>query len=432
MAFGGITPPAPRAPLPTAAQAALMPVPAATVPDDRDVADPGLRTVLAVEDDVRFATILRDLARELGFRALVATTAAEAIVLATRFRPTAVLLDVQLPDDSGLTVLDHFKRTPELRHVPVHVLSVADYAEQALGLGAVGHALKPLAREQLVRAFERLRTRAEPGVRRVLVVEDVEAQRESVRELLASAEVEIVAVGTGAEALAELGRTSYDCVVLDLTLPDMTGYEVLDRMAQDEAYSFPPVIVYTVRALSRDQELQLRRYASSIVVKGARSPERLLDEVTLFLHQVESGLPPEKQRMLRELRGRDEQLDGRRVLLAEDDVRNVYALSSALEPKGLVLDVARNGREALAALERAGGAIELVLMDLMMPEMDGLAAMRAIRARPEWRRLPIIALTAKAMPDDRARCLEAGANDYVTKPIDVDKLVSLIRVWIPK
>jgi CheY-like chemotaxis protein len=244
--------------------------------------------------------------------------------------------------------------------------------------------------------------------------------------------VEITTVGTGAEALEQLGRATYDCVVLDLELPDMSGYDVLDRMAQDEAYSFPPVIVYTGRSLTREQETRLRRYASSIIVKGARSPERLLDEVTLFLHQVEAGLPPEKQRMLREVRARDETLEGRRILLAEDDVRNVFALTNALEPKGLELAVARNGREALAALEQADGAIDLVLMDVMMPDMDGLAAMRAIRARPEWRKLPIIALTAKAMPDDRRKCLDAGASDYVTKPIDVDKLLSLIRVWLPK
>jgi signal transduction histidine kinase/DNA-binding response OmpR family regulator len=404
----------------------------AAVDDDRAACESGARAVLVVEDDVRFATILRDLAREQGFRCLVATTAAEAIALAGHVRPTAVLLDVQLPDDSGLTVLEHLKRSPELRHVPVHVLSVADYAEQALGLGAIGCALKPVAREQILQALERMRSYETGGLRRVLVVEDVDAQRESVRQLLAGDQVEVVGVDTGEAALQELRRTSYDCVVLDLTLPDMSGYDVLDRMAADGAYSFPPVIVYTGRALTRDQETRLRRYAKSIVVKGARSPERLLDEVTLFLHQVESGLPPDKQRMLRELRHRDDVLEGRRVLLAEDDVRNVFALSAALEPKGLVLEVARNGREAIAALERAGGAVELVLMDLMMPEMDGLAAMREIRARDEWRRLPIIALTAKAMPDDRRRCLEAGANDYCTKPIDVDKLVSLIRVWLPK
>jgi signal transduction histidine kinase/DNA-binding response OmpR family regulator len=404
----------------------------AAVDDDRVSCEAGTRVVLVVEDDVRFATILRDLAREQGFRCLVATTAAEAFALAARARPMAVLLDVQLPDDSGLTVLEHFKRSPELRHVPVHVLSVGDYAEQALGLGAVGCALKPVAREQVLQALDRMRAYESGGPRRVLVVEDVEAQRESVRQLLAGDRIEIVGVDTGAAALEELRRTSYDCVVLDLTLPDMSGYEVLDRMAEDDAYSFPPVIVYTGRALTRDQETQLRRYASSIVVKGARSPERLLDEVTLFLHQVESGLPPDKQRMLREVRRRDDVLEGRRVLLAEDDVRNVFALSAALEPKGLVIEVARNGREAIGALERAGGAVELVLMDLMMPEMDGLAAMREIRARDEWRRLPIIALTAKAMPDDRHRCLEAGASDYCTKPIDVDKLVSLIRVWLPK
>jgi CheY-like chemotaxis protein len=420
------------APTPLVAPTQGGSLPHALVADDRDATDTRGRAILVVEDDVRFAEVLRDLAREREFRCLVATTAAEAIALATTHRPVAALLDVQLPDDSGLTVLHHFKRTPELRHVPVHVLSVVDHAAQALGLGAVGFAVKPVTRETLARAFDRLRSRAAPGPRRVLVVEDAEAQRESVRRLLAADSVEIDTAASGAEALEALRARSYDCVVLDLTLPDMSGYDVLDRLAQDDAYAFPPVIVYTGRVLTRDQEMRLRRYASSIVVKGARSPERLLDEVTLFLHQVESRLPSDQQRMLREVRGRDEFLEGRRILLAEDDVRNVFALTSALEQKGLVLEVARNGIEAIAALERGQGAIELVLMDVMMPEMDGLTAMRTIRARREWARLPVIALTAKAMPDDRRRCIEAGANDYVTKPIDIDKLVSLLRVWMPR
>jgi len=402
------------------------------VPDDRAALEAGARSVLIVEDDPNFAMILRDLAREQGFRCLVATTAVEAIALVAHSRPTAVLLDVQLPDDSGLRLLDHFKRTPELRHVPVQVMSIGDYAEQALGLGALGYALKPVAREQIVEALARMGDRAAGGTRRLLVVEDSDAQREGVRALLESEQIEILAVGTGAQALEALRSAVFDCVVLDLALPDMSGYDVLDRMAGDDACSFPPVIVYTGRSLTRDEEARLRRYASSIVVKSARSPERLLDEVTLFLHQVEAELPPEKQRMLRAVRGRDEALEGRRILLAEDDVRNVFALLAALEPKGLEIEVARNGREALGALERADGAIELVLMDLMMPEMDGLTAMREIRTRPQWRKLPVIALTAKAMPDDRRACLDAGASDYVTKPIDLDKLVSLIRVWLPK
>jgi CheY-like chemotaxis protein len=236
--------------------------------------------------------------------------------------------------------------------------------------------------------------------------------------------------------LQRLRESTFDCMVLDLTLPDMSGYDVLDKMAAGEAFSFPPVIVYTGRSLNRSEEERLHRYASSIIIKGARSPERLLDEVTLFLHQVEGSLPAEQQRILREVRNREAALEDKQILVVDDDARNVFALASVLESKGAKLRFARNGKEALAALEGAavqgGVAVDLVLMDIMMPEMDGLTATREIRKKPEWKRLPIIALTAKAMPNDRQECLEAGADDYIAKPLDVDKLLSLIKVWMPK
>jgi CheY-like chemotaxis protein/signal transduction histidine kinase len=406
------------------------------VPDDRDELNPDARTILVVEDDPRFAAILCELAHDQQFQCLIAATGREGIALAERSAPNAILLDINLPDDSGLALLEQLKRTPATRHIPVHVISVSDYTQQALEMGAVGYALKPVKREHLVRAFEKLEHRLDQKVRRVLVVEDVAAQRESIVTLLAAEDVEVTSVGSGGEALEQLQAKSFDCVVLDLKLPDISGYELLDRMAASEAFSFPPVIIYTGRPLTRDEEQKLRRYASSIVIKGARSPERLLDEVTLFLHQVESQLPPERRRVLEQVRHRESLLEGRRILLVEDDVRNVFALSSLLEPKGAKLQIARNGREALEMLERAPpdreGGIDLVLMDIMMPEMDGLTATRRIRERPEWRKLPIIALTAKAMPDDRESCLSAGANDYVAKPLDVDRLLSLIRVWMPK
>jgi len=238
-------------------------------------------------------------------------------------------------------------------------------------------------------------------------------------------------VGSVAGALEQLAANTFDCMVMDLSLPDGSGYDLLEHMAAGEKYSFPPVIVYTGRVLGRDEEQRLRRYSKTIIIKGARSPERLLDEVTLFLHSVEANLPREQQRLLRQARNRDAVLDGRRILLVEDDVRNIYALSSVFEPLGVTLDIARNGREALERLE-AQPDVDLVLMDIMMPEMDGITATRRIRERPQWSAVPIIALTAKAMSDDRERCLEAGANDYMAKPIDVDKLVSLCRVWMPK
>ena len=293
-----------------------------------------------------------------------------------------------------------------------------------------------MKREQLVEALQRLEAKFSQGRRHVLIVEDDPRQRESLRQLLQNGDVEIATVENAAEALNQLRTTTFDCVVMDLNLPDVNGYELLEKMAVQEDVSFPPVIVYTGRSLTRDEEQRLQRFSKSIIIKDARSPERLLDEVTLFLHQVESTLPIERQHMLQLARDRERTFEGRRILVVEDDARNIFALSSILEPKGAKVEIARNGREAIEVLTRntrqPGRAIDLVLMDIMMPEMDGLTAMREIRKRPEWKKLPIIALTAKAMRDDQEKCLAAGANDYIAKPLDVEKLLSLARVWMPK
>jgi CheY-like chemotaxis protein len=404
--------------------------------DDRDRLTPDGRRILVVEDDPRFAAILRDLARERGFLCIVTHSANDGLAAASLYLPHAILLDINLPDHSGLGVLDQLKRNPKTRHIPVHIASVTDYAQQARERGAIGYALKPVKREELIEAFRQLEAKASQSVRRVLVVEDDERQRESLRQLLANGDVQIVGVATAAAALAQLRATTFDCMVMDLNLPEVSGYQLLEQMAGHDEMPFPPVIVYTGRSLSRDEEQQLRRFSKSIIIKDARSPERLLDEVTLFLHQVESALPADRQRMLQVARDRDATLDGRRILVVEDDARNIFALSSVLEPKGAKVEIARNGREALELLGRSQGqpatAVDLVLMDIMMPEMDGLTAMREIRKRAEWKRLPIIALTAKAMRDDQEKCLSAGANDYIAKPLDVEKLLSLVRVWMPK
>ncbi len=416
---------------------ASSPAPAGVV-DDRDSAalGTGSGTILVIEDDARFARILHELSHEMGFQCLVALNGTDGLAAATKYLPSAIVLDVNLPDFSGLGVLDQLKRNPATRHIPVHMLSVADYSQEALERGAIGYALKPVKREELVQALERLEAKFTQVLRRVLVVEDDENQRESMKALLGSGEVEIVAVETAQRALELLRSTTFDCMVMDLSLPDMSGYELLEQMSEHDEIAFPPVIVYTGRSLSHDEELRLRRFSRSIIIKDVRSPERLLDEVTLFLHQVESTLPADHRRMLQVARDRDATLEGRTVLVVEDDVRNVFALSSVLEPTGMQVEIARNGLEALAALEKtlAPGAprIDLVLMDIMMPEMDGFTAMREIRKRSEWRKLPIIALTAKAMRDDQEKCLSAGANDYIAKPLDVEKLLSLVRVWMPK
>ncbi len=396
------------------------------VADDRGRRSRAGRMILVVEDDVAFAGALVSMAHELDFDCVVAGTAEEALGLAAELRPNGILLDIGLPDVSGLSVLERLKRDPATRHIPVHVVSGLERSQVAMELGAIGYVIKPATRERLVGAIQQLEATSQRDVRRLLIVEDDSELRSNLQLLLGRDQLEITGVGTIAEAMDALGTSTFDCMVTDLTLPDGTGYDLLERMAGNDAVAFPPVIVYTGRALTRDEEQRLRRYSKSIIIKGARSPERLLDEVTLFLHSVEASLPSDQQRLLREARRRDAVLDGRIVLLAEDDVRNIFALSSVLEPLGVTLEIARNGREAL---EKLRPEIDLVLMDIMMPEMDGLTAMREIRADHRWRDLPIIALTAKAMPDDREHCLQAGANDYIAKPIDVDKLVSLCRVW---
>ncbi|MEN5115575.1 response regulator [Brevundimonas diminuta] len=408
----------------------------ASIEDDRDHLAGTRRLLLVVEDDDRFAAIVRDLSRELGFQCIVAGTAQEALKLAKRHRPSAVVLDVGLPDQSGLTVLDVLKRDDDTRHIPIHVVSAEDHSQTALSLGAVGYLVKPVKREDLAEVLRTLEDTLTRTVRRVLIVEDDLVQRDAVSRLLASGDVETVGVGTAAECLEQLRTQTFDCMVLDLTLPDASGFFLLETLSREGGHGFPPVIVYTGRDLSPDHEQQLRRYSSSIIIKGAKSPERLLDEVSLFLHQVVSELPPEQQKMIRKARNRDAVLEGRRILIVEDDVRNVYSLTNVLEPRGALVEIARNGKEALEALEQASTdpskAVDLVLMDVMMPVMDGLTATREMRKDPRWKTLPVLMLTAKAMPDDQERCMAAGANDYMAKPLDVDKLLSLVRVWMPR
>jgi len=420
------------APAPQAATPAplVQHEPSTTFPDDRDKPATGRRTVLVVEDEAPFARILYDLAQEMDYRCLVAMSADEGLALAVSQRPDAVLLDVRLPDRSGLTVLQQLKDNPSTRHIPVHVLSSIESGGEALHLGAIGYAMKPASREELEDVFRKLREKSAQKIKRVLLVEDDERQRDSVTALISDDDVEIAAVGTAKEALRLLRSELFDCMIIDLKLPDMQGGELLEKMSTEDLCSFPPVIVYTGRNLTRDEEAQLLRYSRSIIIKGARSPERLLDEVTLFLHKVESDMSSERQNMLKAVRGRDRVFEGRTILLVDDDVRNVFALTSALEARGARIEVGRNGFEAIAKLDEVSG-IDLVLMDIMMPGMDGLEATRRIRADGRFDRLPIIAITAKAMKDDQEQCLAAGANDYLAKPIDLSRLYSLLRVWMP-
>lgn len=410
---------------------------ASNVPeDDRERLSGDSRVILIVEDDPVFARILCELAHEQGFECLIAGTADEGALLARQYVPNAVILDMNLPDHTGLSVLDRIKRDVRTRHIPVHVVSVDDDSQAALSGGAIGYLFKPVKREQLTDMLENLEDRMAQRMRRVLVVEDDAQQAESVRLLLASRDVETVEAQSAAQCFEMLGQGTFDCMVLDLNLPDASGLDLLERLSADESVSFPPVIVYTGRDLSPDEELRLRKYSKSIIVKGAKSPERLLDEVTLFLHQVVSELPEPQQQLIVKSLNRDAALEGRQVLVVEDDIRNIYALTSVLEPHGVNVRIARNGREALTALDEASrelaAPVDLVLMDVMMPEMDGLTATREIRNQAWGQALPIIALTAKAMERDHQECLNAGANDYLAKPLDVDKLLSLVRVWMPR
>jgi len=399
--------------------------------DDRERAPFSNRCILVIEDEPNFARILFDLAHELGYSCLVAQAADEGFELAAGYVPDAILLDMRLPDHSGLTVLQRLKEQASTRHIPVHIISVEDRVEAAMHMGAVGYAVKPASREELKAVFARLEAKLTQKLKHILLVEDDDLQRESIARLIGDDDIEITAVGMAQEALDLLRENIYDCMIIDLKLPDMLGNELLKRMSAEDIRAFPPVIVYTGRNLTRDEEADLLKYSRSIIIKGARSPERLLDEVTLFLHKVESTLSHERQRMLKTARSRDKVFEGRKLLLVDDDVRNIFALTSALEHKGAIVEIARNGREAIERLEQIVD-IDLVLMDVMMPEMDGYEATRLIRQQPRWRKLPIIAVTAKAMKDDQHRCLEAGANDYLAKPIDLDRLFSLIRVWLPQ
>ncbi|WEF32269.1 response regulator [Pseudoduganella chitinolytica] len=422
----GPLPPVPPVPAPAPAPAQ---VPRA-FEDDRDKAPPPERTVLVIEDEPAFARILYDLAHEMNYRCLVAFAADEGLAMAEQYQPSAILLDIRLPDRSGLSVLQLLKDNPRTRHIPVHVVSASDAEEAALHMGAVGFALKPTTREALLDVFARLEQKFTQKIKRILLVEDDARQRDSVVQLISDEDIEIEAVESGEKALALLRTTIFDCMIIDLKLPDMQGNELLQRMSHEEIASFPPVIVYTGRNLTRAEEADLHRYSRSIIIKGARSPERLLDEVTLFLHKVESELSSERQTMLKTVRSRDRVFEGRRILLVDDDVRNIFALTSALEQKGAIVEIGRNGFEALEKLDTVQD-IDLVLMDVMMPGMDGLEATRRIRADSRFARLPIIAITAKAMKDDQEQCLAAGANDYLAKPIDLSRLYSLLRVWMP-
>jgi CheY-like chemotaxis protein len=341
----------------------------------------------------------------------------------------AVSLDVFLPDMLGWTVLSQLKQNPETRHIPVQIVTLEEDRQHGLARGAFSFITKPTTTEGLEAAIAKIKSYASPRRKRLLVVEDNAAEQLSITELLGHDDLEVVVADTGAAALAAMAEQPCDCVVLDLRLPDMSGFEVLERISRDERLSDVPVVVFTGRELSAEEDARLHTLARSVVVKGVESPERLLDETSLFLHRVFSDLPPEKQRMLERLHRSDEDLVGKAVLVVDDDVRNIFALSSVLERRGMKVLTANTGNEAIELLEATPG-LSIVLMDIMMPEMDGYQTMQRIRQNPGFRRLPIVALTAKAMKGDREKCFEAGASDYLAKPVNTEQLLSALRMWL--
>ena len=423
---GGSGTPAVAAPY----QPVVLPVARAEeLADDRDSLEPGDSILLVVEDDPHYGRVLLNLARDRGFKVIVAKTGADALSLASKYRPTAVSLDVFLPDMLGWTVLNQLKRNPDTRHIPVQILTIEDERQYGLERGAFSFMTKTVTTDSLEEAFDRLKTFTTSRLRKLLVVEDDPAEQLSVSELLGHDDVSITTAATGVEALERLRTDGFDCVVLDLKLPDMSGFDLLTEVQRDPRLRETPIIVFTGRELSDSEETELRKKAKSIVLKGVRSPERLLDETALFLHRVIADLPQSKQTMIEHLHESDEPLHGRKVLVVDDDIRNIFALNSLLERHNMEVITATNGQEAINLVESTED-LSLVLMDVMMPEMDGYETMRRIRAKQQFRLLPIIALTAKAMKGDREKCLEAGASDYVAKPVNTDQLLSLVRMWL--
>jgi CheY-like chemotaxis protein len=434
--YSGPTTPRLNAPAQPAQHGLAPAIPAATqervseqLPDDRLSLEPGDTILLIVEDDPHYARVLVDLARDKGFKVLIAARGAEALDLAKQYQPTAISLDVFLPDMLGWTVLSQLKHNPLTRHIPVQIITLDEDRQHALARGAFSFVNKPTTTEGVAAALAQIKEYAKPRRKRLLIVEDNAAEQMSIQELLGHDDIEIVTAETGAAALSTLRDNPCDCVVLDLRLPDMSGFEVLDSIRKDDSLSDVPVVVFTGRELSVEEDAELHTMARSIVVKGVESPERLLDETSLFLHRVITELPTEKQRMLEKLNSSDEDLVGRTALLVDDDARNIFALSSVLERRGMKVLTATTGSEAVA-LVGSNPEIAVVLMDIMMPQMDGYQTIGVIRSNPEFRRLPIIALTAKAMKGDREKCLEAGASDYLAKPVNTEQLLLAIRMWL--
>ncbi|HYV68014.1 MAG TPA: response regulator, partial [Myxococcales bacterium] len=377
-----------------------------------------------------FARIMVGMAREKGFKAVVATRGDTGLALANELQPTAITLDIQLPVVDGWSILDRLKRNPRTRHIPVHVISIVEKSKRGASMGAFAYLEKPVSKDALEGAFTHIQTFVDKKVKRLLLVEDDAAQAKGIRELVGEGEdVETTHVASGEAALKELEAGEFDCVILDLLLSDVDGTKLLEQIKTQPRFRDLPVVVYTCKDLSKKEELRLKKFAESVILKsGAASPEKLLGDTAIFLHRVDERMPEQSRQILQESRNREDSVAGKKVLVIDDDVRNIFALTSVLESHGLEVLYAENGKDGIAVLER-NPDVNLVLMDVMMPEMDGYETMKAIRKDPAHKALPIIAITAKALKEDRDKCIVAGASDYLPKPVDTDKLLQLIRLW---
>jgi HAMP domain-containing protein/signal transduction histidine kinase/CheY-like chemotaxis protein len=404
-------------------------LPAADIEDDRGNIEPGDRVLLVIEDDLNFAGILLDMARSQGFKGIAASRSDVGLMLAKEFKPAAIMLDIRLPVMDGWTVLDRLKRDPETRHIPVHMMSVEEGQHKSLKLGAIAYLQKPVSSESLSKALSDIKNFIERPVKHLLLIEADEMQRHSIVDLIGNSDVSTTAVSSGAAALEAVKSGHFDCVVLDMGLPDISGLELLEQIRREAPNTYLPIVIYVGKELSPQEEIQLQQLAETTVVREVRTPERLLDETTLFLHRIQANLPAPKRLMLEQLQKSDPILANKKVLIVDDDIRNIFALTSVLERYQMQIVHAENGRDGITLLQSMSD-IDLVLMDVMMPEMDGYETMQAIRQESRFNALPIIALTAKAMMGDREKCIEAGASDYITKPVNTDQLLSLLRVWL--
>lgn len=402
-----------------------------TIADDRESIQPEDHAILIIEDDLEFAKVLSNQAKGKGFKFLSASSGEDGLKLAEQFLPVAIILDIDLPGINGHAVLKELKSDPSLRHIPVHIMSVNERTLDPIRSGAVEYLTKPVTKDQLDDAFGRIEDLVSRKMKNLLVIEDNQDLRKAIVKLIGNGDVKSFEAGTGKEALEVFGKETIDCIVLDIGLPDMTGFELIKELEKQFDGTVPPIIVYTGKELSRKENEELQQYAETIIVKGVKSEERLLDETALFLHRTVRNLPEKSQQMITELYDKETMFHGKKVLVVDDDMRNVFALSKVLREKGLEILRAENGKVALEALA-AHPEIDIVLMDIMMPEMDGYECMQEIRKQQRFKDLPILALTAKAMKEDRQKCIDAGANDYITKPVDVERLLSLMRIWIKR